>query len=217
MNEDASACPVFLSAPFNMMVSGPTCCGKSSFVSSLLRSDKIQPKPNRIVFMYGEWQPGYDALRQNIDGIEFLAGWHPEVYESLIPQQNNLIIMDDIISRCKSDSTLGELFTRGSHHRNVSVILITQNYFWSGSMAVDVRRNLTYLVLFRCKQDWQQIYSLGRRMLAGKRSERFMQAYDDATQMPHGYILIDMHNHCPERYMLRTHILTDRINVYLID
>jgi hypothetical protein len=212
---DATDCPSVLSAPFNMMVSGPTCCGKSTFVSELTTSDKIQPKPTRVILMYGEWQQGYEVLQKALGGsIELLAGWHPEIYNTLVPQQNNLIIMDDIIGSCKNDNTLAELFTRGSHHRNVSLVLITQNYFWSGASSVDVRRNLTYLCLFRCKQDWQQIARFGQRILPPSRSTGFMHAYDDATRQSHGYLFIDMHTLCAERFMLRSNILGDRTVVY---
>jgi hypothetical protein len=164
--------------------------------------------------MYAEWQPAYDEMLREMPEIEFLSGWRPELYEQLVPQNHNLLVIDDLISNCHDDPTLSALFTRGSHHRNVSIILITQNYFWTGSTATDVRRNTTYLCMFRCKQDSLQVARFGQRILPHK-GKYFMQSYNDATSRPHGYLFIDMHNQCPEEFMLRTNIIDDHITVYL--
>jgi hypothetical protein len=166
--------------------------------------------------MYAEWQPAYDEMKRLMPDIEFLAGWRPEIYEQLVPQNNNLVVIDDLVGSCRADPTLAALFTRGSHHRNVSIILITQNYFWSGSTATDVRRNTTYLCMFRCKQDSMQVARFGQRILP-HRSKYFMQAYNDATSQSHGYLFVDMHSECPEQFMLRTNITGDRVTVYLPD
>jgi hypothetical protein len=166
--------------------------------------------------MYAEWQPAYEEMRRTMPDIEFIAGWKPEIYDQLVPQNSNLVVIDDLVSHCRGDPTLSALFTRGSHHRNVSIILITQNYFWSGSTATDVRRNTTYLCMFGCKQDNMQIARFGQRIFP-QNSKYFMQAYSDATNRPHGYLFVDMHGECPGDFMLRSNILGDQIVVYLPD
>jgi len=42
-----------------------------------------------------------------------------------------LVILDDLLNNVYSKQVC-DLFTRGSHHRNISVILITQNLFHQG-------------------------------------------------------------------------------------
>ena len=60
--------------PFTMLVAGPTGCGKTYFVKQMLESDKIQPRPDRIIYMYGLWQPLYEEMRKTIPNIHFIQG-----------------------------------------------------------------------------------------------------------------------------------------------
>ena len=43
--------------------------------------------------------------------------------------QRNLIVIDDQMIEVGSDNRIVNLFTKGSHHRNLSVIYIVQNVF----------------------------------------------------------------------------------------
>ena len=58
--------------------------------------------------------------------IQFLEG----VPENFGNSQGkpSLLILDDLLNGAYSDKVC-DLFTKGSHHRNVSVILVTQNLF----------------------------------------------------------------------------------------
>ena len=44
----------------------------------------------------------------------------------------NLIVFDDQMIAASKDKLIENLFTRGSHHRNLSVIYIVQNLFHQG-------------------------------------------------------------------------------------
>ena len=46
--------------PFTCIVAGPTGCGKSTFVTRMLRhaAAMIDPPPEKITWCYGEWQDG---------------------------------------------------------------------------------------------------------------------------------------------------------------
>ena len=111
--------------PFTCMISGPTGCGKSTFVSKLLemRQDKIDPAPDRVIWCYSEWQPLYNTM---IGSVEF----HQGLPENIDTSVRNLVILDDLMTSVNSQVT--ELFTKGSHHRNISVIYIVQNLFQHG-------------------------------------------------------------------------------------
>jgi len=50
------------------------------------------------------------------------------------------VILDDLLTDVYSKK-LCELFTRGSHHRNIIVILITQNLFRQGRFWRDISLN----------------------------------------------------------------------------
>ena len=58
-------------------------------------------------------------------------------------------MFDDQMIYASKDKRIVNLFTRGSHHRNLSVSYIVQNLFhqWKGSGSISL--NSHYLVLFK--------------------------------------------------------------------
>ena len=84
-----------------------------------------------------------------------------------------------------------ELFTKGSHHKNLSVILITQNVFHQGKFCRDISLNCKYLVLFNNPRDKSQIYPLARQIFP-ENSGSFVKVYKEATSKPFGYLFLDL-------------------------
>ena len=73
--------------------------------------------------------------------IQFIEGL-PEDWSDLIdPSGKNLIILDDLMSECGNNPEVTKLFTRGSHHLNLSVIYIVQNLFHQFKESRTVRLN----------------------------------------------------------------------------
>jgi len=54
--------------------------------------------------------------------------------------ESSLVILDDLLTDVYSKQ-LCELFTLGSHHRNISLILITQNLFHQGRFCRNISLN----------------------------------------------------------------------------
>ena len=122
--------------PFTMMVSGPTSCGKTYFLKQMLQDIRqvCEPYPQRIVWLYKRWQPLYDVIRRTVNPhVEFVHGIPPDLeHDSFFdPQIRNLIVLDDLMSMTAKDSRINDLFTEGSHHRNLSVIVLNQNLYFS--------------------------------------------------------------------------------------
>ena len=61
---------------------------------------------------------------------------------------------------------MSELFTKGSHHRNISLVLITQNLFHQGPSLRDISLNSKYIVVFKNPRDKTQIVHLARQVYA---------------------------------------------------
>lgn len=97
------------------------------------------------------------------------------------------------------------LFTQGCHHRRLSVLFLTQNLYVQGSRSRTIALNTTYLVLMKNVRDVSQIATLGRQLYPGK-SKVLMQAFEDATATPYGYLVVDMSPHSEDTYRLRTHV-----------
>jgi hypothetical protein len=96
-------------------------------------------------------------------------------------------------------------FTRGSNHRNISVILITQNLFHQGRNCRDISLNAKYLVLFKNLRDKRQFSYLANQVLP-EDSIGLFKAYFDATKRPHGCLLLDLTQDSEDRYRFRTNV-----------
>ena len=63
--------------PFTMIVSGPTSCGKTYFVKTMLQQNQsmYHPTAQRIVWLYKRWQPLYDEIQRTVvPRVEFMKG-----------------------------------------------------------------------------------------------------------------------------------------------
>ena len=70
-------------------------------------------------------------MMRTMPGIEFNEGI-PEDIDSgdyLDVSKRNLIIVDDLMTKSGKDKRIADLFIKGSHHRNLSIIYIVQNIF----------------------------------------------------------------------------------------
>ena len=50
--------------------------------------------------------------------------------ESINKDKMNLIVYDDLMINCSNDKNIMNLFTQGSHDRNILVFLFSQNLFF---------------------------------------------------------------------------------------
>jgi hypothetical protein len=117
-----------------------TQSGKTVSVKSLLEKAQttISPPPQRIIWCYGQWQPSYFDMMRTMPGIEFNEGI-PEDNDKvdyLEISQRNLIILDDLMAQFGKDKRISDLFTKGSHHRNLSIIYVVQNIFRAKRCAI---------------------------------------------------------------------------------
>lgn len=194
-----------LQHPFSMMLAGPSGVGKSWFLKDLLkfRREMIGPTPENIVWFYGIRQNLFDE----IDNVTFVEGF-PSNYRDYL-STNSLIIIDDLMAECGDDKRMSYLFTKGSHHLNISVVFVTQNIFHHGKEMRCISLNAHYLVLFKNRRDVSQISHLGRQLYPRK-LKFFQEVYEDATKNAYSYLLIDLKNHSDERMRLRTQIFPNQ-------
>jgi len=149
---------------------------------------------------------GVSKKKKNI--IEFREGLpRPEDY-STDPLSPKLVIIDDLMRESSSSEVIVDLFTKGSHHKNLSVILISQNLFHQGRGQRDISLNANYIVVFKNPRDRAQIRHLARQVYPD--DPKFLEeAYYDATSRPHGYLLLDLKQSTPDKYRFRTCIFPD--------
>ena len=119
------------------------------------------------------------------------------------PGKHNLIIFDDLMTEAKCDQRIADLFTKGSHHRNISIVYLTQNVFPQGKACRDIALNTQYLVLFNNPIDRQQVATLARRIYPST-STMFMKQFEEDTSRPYGYLVIDLKSSTSEQDRLQT-------------
>ena len=193
--------------PFSMMVTGPSQSGKTEWTRKLLLSPLIQLPPERILWCFGQWQPLYENLQKRIPCIEFVHGIPDYLHSSqfISPDKRNLIILDDLMTEAKCDQRIADLFTKGSHHRNISIVYLTQNVFPPGKACRDITLNTQYLVLFNSLIDRLQVTTLAKRIYPST-SAIFMKRFEEATSRPYSYLVVDLRSSTSKQDRLRTDI-----------
>ena len=195
--------------PFTALIAGPTGSGKTCFVQKLINHlpEMTDPVPEEVIWCYGEWQTGYQHMR----GVRFIEGL-PEV-EQWQGDKRRLVILDDLMA--ETDDRVTKLFTKGSHHRNLSVMFIVQNLFGKNKEQRTISLNSHYIVLFKNPRDASQITHLGKQMYPGK-LKYIQESFKDATSVPHGYLLLDLRQETPDHLRLRSRIFPSEQQVVYI-
>lgn len=124
-------------------------------------------------------------------------------FEEFKDKRSRLLIIDDQIQDCGSGVV--ELFTRGSHHFNISVIVLTQNIFFTNPGFRTMSLNAHYIVLFKNPRAMDQVAVLARQVTPNS-VKFFQESYADATKKPHSYFMLDMTQGCSEKLRFRTSI-----------
>lgn len=196
-----------LQHPFSCILAGPSNSGKSYFVKQLLHNTEthLSHKPDNIVWFYSCWQKLYDELIISFPHIRFVEGL-PQTFvdnDLLPPDKVNLTIVDDLMDCASGSAEIEKAFTKYVHHRNLSIMYLVQNVFCQGKKSRTIALNTKYMVLFKNPRDKLQIVTLARQMYPGK-THFFLEAFEDATQAPYGYLLLDLRSDTPEELRLRS-------------
>lgn len=203
MVEHESILTLKLDNPYTMIVSGQTGSGKTRFVLNVIRHNKeINAVPfKRIIYAYSVLQDILQTTSAEVsemelhDGFPNIDGWTGEP---------TLLIVDDMMLELRNDVRLAELFTK-MRHKNVSTIFITQNFYFQSQYATTISRNAHYIVLFQNPRDNAMIGTLGRQIFPA--NPKFLTtAFDEATDKPYGYILLDFKPTTPKDLRVRQYI-----------
>ncbi len=128
--------------------------------------------------------------------------------------EHKLLILDDLMDDVINDKTCQRLFSRHSHHSNLTIVFLNQNMYSRGRCSRTIALNTHYLILLRNSRDLRQISTLARQTGMGK---QLTEAYFDAVSRPFGYLLLDLHpQNEHDHFRLRTSIFPpDPVLVYL--
>jgi len=151
--------------PFSCILSGPSGSGKSSFNLRLLQHlDSLCTELNfsgGIIWCYSEKSA---VPRQTLAAIHKNVSFHVGVPQNFGDDlgRPSLIILEDLLNEEYSKDVC-DLSTKGSHHRKISVILITQNLSIRG-VSLETSLNAKYSVALKYVRDKSQFQYLARQV-----------------------------------------------------
>jgi hypothetical protein len=114
----------------------------------------------------------------------------------------SLVVLDDLLNEAYSRDVC-DIFAKGSHYRNISVILITQKLFHQGRFSRDISLNAKYLVVFKNVRENNQFAYLAKQVYP-EDSNGIYEIYLDVTRRPHCYVLLDLAQDTDDRVRIRT-------------
>jgi hypothetical protein len=187
--------------PFTAIVAGPTGCGKTSFVLKFVEhaAQVVVPAPSHILWCYGTYQD----IFHKVSNVDFHEGI-PDINDI---QKGSLVILDDLMH--EADDRVNKIFTKYSHHKDVSVMFLTQNIFHKNARTMTL--NSHYLVLFKNPRDAAQISFLARQIFPSK-PKFMMEAFADATSKPFTYLVVDLKADTEDNLRLRSGIFPEELN-----
>lgn len=142
------------------MMSGPTPCGKTYFLSKLLQRDDMRPALQRIIRLCKRWQPLYCAIKKTVIlRVEFIKVMPLNLEKDYVldPRENNALVLDDMVREAVRD--------RGSRicFRKARITdILNQNLYFSKDPTH--RRICQYRELFNNPIDKQKVMTLARHM-----------------------------------------------------
>jgi hypothetical protein len=88
------------------------------------------------------------------------------------------------------------------------LLLITQNLFHQGTYCQDISLNTKYFLLLKNTRDKQQFTHLARQVYP-QNNKSMYEAYLDATDQAHGYLVLDFAQDTDDKLRYLTHIFPD--------
>ena len=197
--------------PSRLIIAGFTNSGKSHLSTRLI--SKYHNTFDRILICGVSHHPLQKhpllsgKLRVHEQIIDPLHDRNPLVTRK--EDESVLFVLDDTYSEAVNSRIVLDSFVKG-RHQNVSVILITQNIFFTGKYARDIALNASHYFLLR-NRDLSQIECLGRQLFGKTHAKDFVEIYKSVVQATsHGYLLIDLSPGTPVELQLRSYVVDER-------
>ena len=171
-----------ITPPFTMLISGSSKCGKTVLTMRLIKY--LKPKFRKIYWLNTERSAIPCA---NIENFQILDEF-PKNFDFV--ENKSLIVLDDCMNNI--NKSVCDLFIKGSHHRELSVILILQNIFHQDKFCREISLNSDYIIIFKNPRDSSQIKYLGMQVLPDN-SSALIKLYRHETIKPFSYIVLLAH------------------------
>ena len=200
--------------PTTIMVAGPTGSGKTELVIKMLgNGGAFVSPPKEIRYHYGAWQTRFADIEATDPRYTFVEGI-PGLDDLPSGEQHTVMVIDDLMEEASKSKVAVDIFTKYSHHRNMSVVFLVQKLYGTTHQSRVISQNAHVLVLFKNPRDKTAIQVLGRQMFPAHPGF-LTSAFNQATQKPHSYLVINAHQKTDERLRVIGNLFdTDTPTVY---
>lgn len=198
-----------LESPFTLIVSGPSSSGKTSWTCHFLNNlnDMVDKTVDQIIWCYAEENSTHSVKKcineEQLSRIKFVPGIPNEIDNP--DNQSILYVIDDLMMESYNKQVCA-LFTRGSHHLNLSIILITQNIFHSGKYCRDISLNAKYMCIFKSPRDGNQFRYLAKQIYPEASSSLYNVYKTITDDRAFSYLFIDLTQKTNHLLRFRTNI-----------
>ena len=116
--------------------------------------------------------------------------------------------VDDLMDEGSHDKRVLDLFTKHSHHQNVTVLYLCQDMFPVGKYAKSISRNAHYIVAFKNPRDQLGVRNVLLQSFPTTWKDS-LETFHEATTRPYGYLVLDLHPASSDQQRLLSHLLKD--------
>lgn len=179
-----------LQSPTTVVISGPTGSGKTVLMKDLISnaSSVSSSPPVEIVYCYSVHQPVFDVMQEE-SGVRFHEGLVDIKRDWSKDRQHQWLIIDDLMGEATKKGSIDDIYTKFSHHFNITVFFLIQNLFRKEHRTISL--NTQYMILLRNPRDATVVSTLAQQMYPGQ-SKFLTEAYAEAMSKPHGHLLLNL-------------------------
>lgn len=193
---------VFAPVDPRMIVSGPTKCGKTYMVASLIvhhlvfsrlyiYSKHLLDEKDVYVDLINHFTKIENKLKKKYKDPEFQMLFYGDKYDDIPdvtefdPHHQNLVLIDDFMNE-KDQSKVCDLYTSG-RHKGIMTIYLTQKYSFVPSV---IRDNANYFVFFEVPNN-KEIRNIALEHCTDVDYHELKEIFRDAVSEKYSFMVID--------------------------
>jgi len=151
--------------PCAVCISGPSQCGKSSFIVSLIkcRDQLFDQKFEKLYYcqppnLCTRSNPIFDEICATFPHAELVCGL-PDISKLHldVDTTSKLLILDDLMVPLLNSEEMVHLFTVQIHHANITCLFTLHNIYSQSRFSKTISRNIAYSVLFYNRLDLREL------------------------------------------------------------
>ena len=104
-----------------------------------------------------------------------------------------------------NDKRVLDLFTKDSHHRGITALYLTQDFFPPGKFAKTINCNAHHVICFKSPRNKTGIRHLLLQVYSEK-WRRVLKLFLKLTARPFGYFMLDLHPASDDRFCIWSHL-----------